>query len=500
MIVRLLPCRPADWAASKVPKSLITGFTGFRSEGCEDNLKINFADLWRLDGTVDRGPYALVGLIGFALKHNLDRFVATAEFDRPWSIFNYVEPVRDVARITQLGGDEAKFLATMVAMSLPFIWVGVVLTLKRLRSAGLSTALVILFFVPFLNLLLFLVLCLIPAQRGLRMDGKEDQRSIPWLIRILPDSALGSAAASVMLTVPVGLGLALLGSQVLKNYGWGLFVALPFAMGFAAVVIYSARQPRSFSSCMGVTCLSVGLLGAALLAIAVEGVACLIMAAPIALPLAIGGGACAYPLQKHRQIRSDAPAYLSALLLFVPTVQVTEHAAAPPAPVFVVQSSLEVHASPEEVWKQVVAFSEIGPPKEYLFRAGIAYPIRAEMLGSGAGAERHCVFSTGSFVEPIQVWDEPRRLKFSVTSNPPPMQEWTPYSHINPPHLHGFMESEGGQFLLTPLPDGGTRLEGTTWYRHGLWPAQYWRLWSDAIIHRIHMRVLEHIREQAERG
>jgi hypothetical protein len=26
-----------------------------------------------------------------------------------------------------------------------------------------------------------------------------------------------------------------------------------------------------------------------------------------------------------------------------------------------------------------------------------------------------------------------------------------------------------------------------------MWPAGYWRLWSDMIIHRIHGRVLEHV-------
>ena len=31
-----------------------------------------------------------------------------------------------------------------------------------------------------------------------------------------------------------------------------------------------------------------------------------------------------------------------------------------------------------------------------------------------------------------------------------------------------------------------------------MWPAFYWRLWSDAIIHRIHLRVLNHIKELAE--
>lgn len=29
-------------------------------------------------------------------------------------------------------------------------------------------------------------------------------------------------------------------------------------------------------------------------------------------------------------------------------------------------------------------------------------------------------------------------------------------------------------------------------------PATYWRLWSDAIVHRIHLRVLRHIKQLAE--
>lgn len=108
-----------------------------------------------------------------------------------------------------------------------------------------------------------------------------------------------------------------------------------------------------------------------------------------------------------------------------------------------------------------------------------------------------CAF-TGPFIDPIEVWDEPRLLKFSVTSNPAPMREWTPYEAVHPPHLEGFLVSSGGQFLLERLDSGGTRLEGTTWYRHSLWPAGYWRLWSDELIHRIHMRVLKHIKAEAE--
>src|SRR3954468_3572217 len=111
--------------------------------------------LFSPSGNIDRGTYALVGLLGFALKHNLDRLVASYFFHRHWGIFNYWVPVRDVIRITQIGGPDAAFLATMVALSLPFIWIGVVLTLKRLRSAQLPAPLLAFFFVPFLNLAFF---------------------------------------------------------------------------------------------------------------------------------------------------------------------------------------------------------------------------------------------------------------------------------------------------------------------------------------------------------
>ena len=39
---------------------------------------------------------------------------------------------------------------------------------------------------------------------------------------------------------------------------------------------------------------------------------------------------------------------------------------------------------------------------------------------------------------------------------------------------------------------------GTTWYTNRMWPAPYWHLWSDYIIHRIHGRVLTHIQQLAE--
>jgi uncharacterized membrane protein YhaH (DUF805 family) len=462
-------------------------------------VAFQFSDLWRWDGKVSRGTYAAVGLIGVAIKYNLDRLIAGSflGYDKSF-FFNYWAPLGKAARLDHLSNNEAKFLATLLLFSIPFLWIGVAMTAKRLRDAGQPVWLVVLFFIPVINVLFFLALCALPAQEpAVYSEGS------PWpgpgvVAGMIPRSALGSAVLAIFLTTILGLIFVGLGTVVLQAYGWGLFVALPFCLGMFSVLLHSYHEPREWHSCLQVALLPVGLLGAVLLLVAMEGLICILMAAPFGIALAALGGMLGYSIQRHYWGPKQRPAMLSIVLMLVPASFGAEHAAALRAPEFVVRTAIEIHAPPEKVWNQVVAFAEIPPPKELLFRAGIAYPIRAEISGRGVGAVRHCVFSTGPFVEPIEVWDEPRLLQFGVTANPAPLNELSPYGNIQPPHLHGYFVSEKGQFLLRGLPGGRTRLEGTTWYHDTIWPSAYWRLWSDYIIHRIHLRVLEHIRADAE--
>jgi hypothetical protein len=51
---------------------------------------------------------------------------------------------------------------------------------------------------------------------------------------------------------------------------------------------------------------------------------------------------------------------------------------------------------------------------------------------------------------------------------------------------------------LVELGHGRTRLEGSTWYEIEMAPEVYWQAVSDALIHRIHRRVLEHIKREVE--
>lgn len=281
-------------------------------------------------------------------------------------------------------------------------------------------------------------------------------------------------------------GVALLRSGI---YGLTIFVIAPVLIGAIAVL---AEEPSSALRAAGIGALATLVATLSLLAFALEGLGCIIMALPLALPLGSIGGMMAFWIQNSRRTARGL-----TMILLLPPAGLTWDTHAQPA-LFEVRSSIEIAAPPERVWKHVVTFSELPEPPEWFFRAGLAYPKRARIVGSGPGAVRYCEFSTGPFVEPIEVWDEPRLLRFRVTENPAPMHEWSPYAQVFPKHLHGYLVSKQGQFRLTPLAGNRTLLEGTTLYQHGLWPGEYWRWWSDAIIHQIHKRVLTHIRSLAE--
>jgi hypothetical protein len=285
--------------------------------------------------------------------------------------------------------------------------------------------------------------------------------------------------------------------MLLHNYGWGLFVALPFAMGLVSVLIYAGTEQRTFASCMFVSMLSVAFAGLFMFVFAAEGAICLIMAAPIGLILALLGGMVAYAIVgKHA--RPLSPTDMVLVLAAVPLTMGMEYQAQDRPPLLSVTTSLIIDAPPDRVWPHVVSFPPIPEQRDWVLHTGVAYPTCARIDGQGVGATRHCIFTTGEFVEPIKVWDEDRLLRFSVAHQPEPMEELSPYPHLKTTHLDGYFQSSEGELRLTPLPNGKTLLEGTTWYTDQIWPSQYWQLWSDTIIHHIHLRVLNHIKNLSE--
>jgi hypothetical protein len=338
-----------------------------------------------------------------------------------------------------------------------------------------------------------------------RRHAVEPLRSSPpmgprWLGRLFPEQPAHAFIAAVVTAALIGVGLALLGvlASDRARYGWTLFVLAPFALGFVAAALTTYRQEPTMPRFILASTFAALTAGLAFLAMGAEGVVCLLMAVPVTVPCSIIGALGAYVVHSLRRARSTA---MGLIIVVVPLGFATEPRLIEAPPRYTVHSAIDIGASPAAVWARLVEFDSISAPLDtWFFRAGVAYPISARLVGErGPGAMRICEFSTGLFTETVRVWEPRQRLMFTIEDGPPVLREWTPYRNVHPPHLDGYFVPESGDFRLVPLANGGTRLEGTSVYRNHMWPSGYWRIWSDAIVKSVHRRVFENIKQLAER-
>lgn len=439
--------------------------------------------------TVDARSYFISGVVLAIFKYAFEATLIQATTGNVLGPIEFLNPSLD-ARQRLLAGAPEWVPWVLLAWQLPFVWIAFTTTVRRCANAGLSPWAGMLILVPYLNLVVMLVMSLVPTATGGGDHERESSRVVEsYAIRSM--AAIGSGLATF-------LGMFALGVFVLEDYGLSLFFATPIVMGAVSGYVYNRLAPPeevSSGAALGCGFALVIFCGLVLLAFVWEGAICLLMAAPIVIPLALVGSVVGASIATFTR-RDDRGAVAAILLL--PTMATVE-AQLHERPEFVVVSAVEVDAPPEVVWERVVSFPDLPEPDRFFFRAGIACPLRARIEGTGVGAVRYCEFTTGDFVEPITVWDEPRVLAFDVAEQPHPMREVNPFGPVHPPHLEDMsLRSLRGEFRLVELPGGRTRLEGRTWYTFDMHPRIYWTLWSDYFIHRIHERVLEHVKQLAE--
>ena len=435
---------------------------------------------WSWSGRIPRRVYLANGALLFAVKFVLDWGISRL-FGYPWNPMMYLSYARNP--LLQ-GGFTPGYLIALSAAALPFVAAGICLSARRLRDIGAHPFWSGLFFLPFLHLVFFLFLSVSPSdpdqapgpsgERLTRMLGRPPEILIRWIPRSAGTAFLFGFAASL------AFGLLCFGlAAVNAGLGGGLFMATPFGMGFLAAFCAGYRSPLSAGRAVlyGFMATVGGLM--LLLAVGIEGVACLIMAAPIVIPMGVFGALIGWACSLATVPRGAR----SFCLLLGPLLIGWESAVPPePEPLSVV-STVVIAAPPEVVWRRVVSFPPIDAPPDPVF-ALVAAPLEARIDGHDPGATRRCIFTIGEFIEPIEVWDEPRELTFGV--------------RVQPEHLGRYLDVRRGQFLLSRNPDGTTTLRGTTWYRLKVFPTAYWEKWTDTLLHAIHGRVLDHIRRLCE--
>jgi hypothetical protein len=432
--------------------------------------------------------YLALGLALMGLKYAGDVALVYAATGRVWVPWEYVRALVFL-QSPLLDPAPTWLLWAMFAWLLPFLYTGIELTMRRAVDAGWTPWLALGVLVPYVNYAIMIALCAVPSTAPPAPDTPVAERRV--LRGRVQTTSLAAGAGA-------GFGLLMIGLSVyaLRSYGVALIVGTPYIVATLAAFIQLRLDPDSgrFDALIAGQLAIVTIAVAAIL-VAMEGAICVGMALPLACIAGAFGVGTGWTIARSRESRVGP---IGLGLLALPLAAVLEPAPGSHVVAREVLTVVDIAAAPDAVWPHVVAFRPLDEPTDWLSRAGVAYPKSARIAGTGVGAVRYCEFSTGAFVEPITAWEPGRRLAFDVTESPPPLRELSPYSNVQAPHLDGFLRSRRGEFRLIALPGGRTRLEGRTWYELDIAPEGYWRLIADWMIHRIHERVLRHIKAEVE--
>ncbi len=335
----------------------------------------------------------------------------------------------------------------------------------------------------------------------LAATGDEDERG-----SVSPTAVAGRLVVPFILAAFVCLGLTLgaefLGQRFgLKDtggyFGLAVFAGLPFATGVSSGVILR-RAGGTFGQAIAAAMTLVGAVILILCAAAMEGIICVVMAAPFGAALALLGTVVGYYLARRKV--SDGTLQSAAWLAILAIVGLEGWH--PPAPLEgTAASEIVVDAPAERVWAELHDIRDLPPTDNLLFRFGVAHPLGTATDGRGVGAARLCKLSTGDMAEVVTIWKPGQELRFKVLSTPPSMRELGFFGKtIDAAHLHSAYASLEGGFKLEPLPGGRTRVVGESHYLLNIAPASYWNLWTVEIVRMVQRRVLEHVKNRAESG
>jgi len=261
----------------------------------------------------------------------------------------------------------------------------------------------------------------------------------------------------------------------------------------------SGRAGRTQGQSIGAAFLTLSAILTILGFAAMEGIICMVMVTPAVALLAVIGAMLGYWLayltDPSANLRVHSAAWLTVIVCAI------GESFLPPAPLEdVVSSEVIIDATPAQVWKQLKDIRDLPAPTEPLFVFGVAHPLETYVVGEGGvGAARVCRLSTGDMPERITVWKPEQELQFVVLDTPATMREATFFGQdLDAPHLHTTYTSLEGGFRLEPLPDGRTRLIGTSRYLLTIAPATYWNLWTRHIVAQVQLRVMNHVKAKAE--
>ena len=275
------------------------------------------------------------------------------------------------------------------------------------------------------------------------------------------NASLKATAVGLATGTTIGLlAFSLLADHKRPRMGSVLFWLVPIAAGFSIAMV--ARKPNTTTAAalLSVLCSLVILVG-----FGAEGMLCAALAFPIILAGLFIGIGIGVLLTKLVVKRTNHPTTTTGmLLLVVPALIAAGDRIETPMLKLprteVVETTVNVNGSPEQVWRELLTIDNIRASKPFLMYVGLPIPQRCTIQGHGVGAKRTCYFDVGYIEETVTAWNPPYYMGLSIDRTHMPGRHWL-----------GF---ESADYRLQSWGDRTMLTRRTTVFSY-LRPAWYWR-------------------------
>jgi len=321
-----------------------------------------------------------------------------------------------------------------------------------------------------------------------------------------PDSALPKPRPSLGERLLFAIPAALIYGVILYLMLWqGADSALPFIAGLifmpmgiagTASILADPRGQGPLWRHIKIGWICVGLCVVLSFIFFREGGICVAMAAPFFCGASALGSWLSFLCLRRLRSRSAVSCVIALPLLGLPGMP---DAPAPPLE-GQVQSVVEIAAPPSAVWANTVAIAEIRPEERIWTVShdlvGVPRPVDARLAGRGVGAVRHLRWTRGvRFEEVVTFWQQDRALAWTFRFGPDSIPRAVE-GHVKVDSA--YLRLTGGDYRLSPLPGGHTRLVLTTHYRIATPINAYCDWWGHIFLDDFHGAVLHVIKARSE--
>jgi len=230
--------------------------------------------------------------------------------------------------------------------------------------------------------------------------------------------AILGAAYGVFARFVFGLGVL---GNFFEVMSAAFIIGVPLALGFITVWFGESGKSNKWWLWIILPWLSSLACLACALALAWEGLICIVLLLPLILVLSSIGGLIAGICLRIFKSKRDRH-YCVAIVALLPfAASPIEQLQSINSETRTVRTQIEIQSDAQTVWNQIRSVPLI-TEKEQSFSfshlIGFPRPLEAKLVGQGVGAVRLATFEKGVlFVETINEWDSPHRLSFSIRAD-----------------------------------------------------------------------------------